>query len=47
MLRSVEWLITDVSEQPICPIFGAQAVQEESFNLTPHFAQVHPGGRAV
>lgn len=47
MLRSVELLITVVSEQPICPIFEAQAVQEEPFNLTSHSVQAQPGGRAV
>ena len=31
MLRIVELLITDVSEQPTCPIFEVQAVQEEHF----------------
>lgn len=47
MLRTVEWLITDVSEQPICPIFEVQAVQEEPFNLTSYFVQAHPSGRVV
>jgi len=47
MLRSVEWLITSVSEQLICPIFEAQAVQGEPFNLTSYFLQVQPGGRAI
>ena len=46
MLRSVERLIIDASEQPIRPIFEAQAVQEEPFNHTSYFIQVHPGGRA-
>ena len=30
MLLSVDWLITDVSRQPIGPIFKVQAVQTES-----------------
>ena len=31
MLRSVDWyLVTDVSRQPIGPIFKGQAVQEDS-----------------
>jgi hypothetical protein len=31
MLRSIDWLlVADVSEQPICPIFNGQAVQETS-----------------
>ena len=31
MLRSAEWLlVTDVSGQPIAPVFNTQTVQEES-----------------
>jgi hypothetical protein len=34
ILRSVEWqFLTDVSEQPIGPIFKGQAVQENETNI--------------
>jgi hypothetical protein len=34
MLRSVDWyLVTDVSEQPIGPIFEGQAVKEKCLTL--------------